>query len=346
MKSKRTIIILTIFSLCLLPPKGEAQEMPDYLILEMERTYNKERKLEILWSIIRKTYRIPDYDTTIYFVHRQLDLATKIQNQRGHVNALWAIGLSFKKKEDFKKAGLFLLKAYQKYKYMNDDKNIAVSSHHLGQVLVETNDFEMAVEYLQESLKNYQKLGDSTSVAILYYDIGRFFGSLNQFEKSFNHLEYSLTMNKKDNDANLKSKIYNIKGFNYYRLKEYKKAIKAYSKAKEYAEGLDDFEKKSAFAYNNIGEVYIEIEDYQNAKKHFEKALFFKRNLGDSELLAGTLINMAKLALLENQPSKSITYLEEIIQLLDKDRFSNNLSEASVLLAKAYKRKKILPREI
>ena len=105
----------------------------------------------------------------------------------------------------------------------------------------------------------------------------------------------------KDKDADLKSKIYNIKGFNYYRLKEYKKAINAYSKAKEHAMRLDDFEKRSAFTYNNIGEVYIEMEDHQSAKKHFEKSLFFKWNLGDRELLAGTLVNMAKLALLENQ---------------------------------------------
>ena len=65
--------------------------MPDSLIIELERTYNKERRLEILWEIVKKTFKIRNPDTTIYFAKKQMDLAEMIGDKNRYAGAMWKI---------------------------------------------------------------------------------------------------------------------------------------------------------------------------------------------------------------------------------------------------------------
>ena len=341
MGSAKMIINLVIFLILLTPLTGQGQEMPDSLIMELERTYDKERRLEILWEVI-KLINKKDPDTAIYFAKKQRDLAKIIENKKGYVNAVWALGRIYKRKEKLKEAVAFLFEAHDGYEMLNNEPMVASALYNIGQVFMNGYDFENALLYLHKALNQYRNLEDNQRQAYAHYEIARCYVNTANYEKSLFHLDQSLSLNCRETEMSFTSKIYNYIGINYYKLKSYDKAIENYSKAEKYAVGLEDYNTKSAMAYNNIGEVYVEKKDYVRAWSHYEKALELKRKLGDKELLAGTLINLGKLALLENKPSEAISYLEEITCILDKDRLSNNLKEATVLLAEAYKSKQNL----
>ena len=316
--------------------------MPDSLIFELERTYNKERRLEILWEIVKRTYEISNYDTTIHFAKRQLDLAEILEDKGGRANATWRIARSYMCKGDLNIAGTYLFKSLHLFEQLPHESNVAAALYNIGQVFKRGNDIDNSILYLQRALDLYTRTNEGQFQAKTHYELARGYLGIENHSKALFHLNQCIKVNDQTENQGLTSKAYNHLGINYYKLKKYDKAIQSYNKAKEYANGLEDYDKKSAIAYNNIGEVYVEKKDHGKAWSHFEKALDIKRQIGDKEFLAGTLINLGKLALLENRPSDAICYLEEIICILDKDRLSNTLKEASVLLSEAYKSKQIL----
>ena len=342
MGSVKSIIKLFVFFVLPWPLNGQGQEMPDSLIMELERTYNKERKLEILWKVVRKTYRVSDYDTTMFFAKQQLNLAKILENKKRYADATARIGMLYKFKKKFHNAGAHLFQALHLYEQLGDKDNTAMVLYNIGQVFKKGGEFEKSVLYLQKALDIYKFLDEEQFEAKTHYELARGYLELGNHNKSLFHLNQCLKLNDVSENQGLTSKAHNYLGINYYQLKLYDKAIEEYSRARDYAVGLADYDKKLAIAFNNIGEVYVEKGDYEKARSHYEKALALKREYGDLELLAGTLINLGKLALLENRPSEAIPYLEEIIFILDKDRLSDNLKEASVLLAEAYKSKQDL----
>ena len=335
------------FLILLLPFKVQGQDMPDSLIFELERTYNKERRLEVLWEIVRRTFEIRNYDTTIYFAKQHLDLAETVGNEKKYAKAIWAIALCYKHNGEFNNAGSYFFKALHLYEQLGYEKEAGNAFYYIGQVFKKGNDFEKGISYLNRALDTYKSINDDQFQAKAHYEIARGYLEKGNHDKSLFHLDRCLKLNDPHENRGLTSKVHNYLGINYYQLKLYDKAIEEYIMAKQFAIGLKDYDKKSAIAYNNIGEVYVEKKDYKEAWSHFEKALGIKRKLGNQEFLAGTLINLGKLALLENRPSVAISYLEEITLILDKDRLSNNLKEASVLLSEAYESKQNLtPKDL
>lgn len=341
MESTKTIVALLTFLAFLSPLKGQEQYMPDSLIMEMKRTYNKERRLEILWEIVKETHE-SNPDTAIYYANEQQKLAKVLGNEEKFVRAIWARGIIHKLNGNLKEAVNCFFESLDLYRKMNRTEKIAIALYNIGQVIMEGKNFSNALLYFKEASNLNNERKDYQRVAKAQYEIARCYLEMANYNKSLFHLNQCLKMNKSSENQGLTSKAHNYLGINYYKLKEYDKAIMEYSKARRYAIGLADYDKKSAIAYNNIGEVYVEKKDYQKAWSNFNKALALKRKLGDQELLAGTLINLGKLALLENRPSEAISYLEEIISILDKDRLSDHLKEASILLSDAYKSKQDL----
>ena len=334
--------LLTTFIIFLSPHDSTAQEIPDSLIMELERTYNKESRLELLWEIVVKSYETADYDTTIYFARQHLNLAKSLGKKDKSTKAIWAIGLSYKQKGDFNNAAPNMFKALKLFEEANQKTDIYYALYNIGQIFKKGNDFEKGISYLKRALDMSRSLKDNQLQAKAHYEIARGYLELGIHKKSLFHLDQCLKKNDLTVNQGLTSKAYNYLGINYYQMALYDSAIVKYSKAKEYAVGLSDYDTKSAIAFNNIGEVYAELKEYAMAKSHYQEALTLKRKLKDPDLLAGTLINLGKLALLENQPSEAIPYLEEIILILDKGSLSKNLKEASVLLAEAYKSKQNL----
>lgn len=316
--------------------------MPDSLIRALETTYDEEERLKLLWKIVKKTFQIPEYDTTLYFAGVQERLAKKSKNQKMFANAIWAKSMVYREKGNLRITIKYLIEAHDLYKELKDKRKVPIALYNVGQIFFEVNDIENALFYLRQALKENRKSKNGIFSAAIHYEIARCLIEVADYEKSLFNLRQCIKINDIKINPGLTSKAHNYLGVNYYKLKEYDQAIIEYKRSRELAVGLKDYNLKSAISHNNIGEVYIEKKDYQSARMYYEKALILKRELDNKELLAGTLINLAKLDLLENKPSSAISHLEEIVHILDKNRISKNLKEASLLLNQAYKSKQNL----
>ena len=309
------------------PMVSWGSQFPEKKIIELEKTVEKEKKVEILWDIVKITYRL-DLDTALYFAKEQHQLANLLNNKRQIVNATWAMALIHKKKGFLRNAATYLFQAHDMYLELDDLKNIAVSLYHIGQVFIAGKDYNNAILYLNQAIDNYQRLEDFKKLANVNYDLARCLLELDQFKKAIYHLDQSLIINQKARDSTLTSKIYNYLGATYFNMKEYDEAIKEYFLSMKAAEGLEDFKKKSAIAYNNIGESYLYSGDLENAEQYLLKALALKKELGDHDFTLSTQVLLSRLAIKKKEYDKALDYLQEGILVADKSVINPNLMDA------------------
>ena len=295
--------------------------------MELEKSMSNEAKLELLWEIVVETSE-SHYDTALYFASKQLELAKTTGNDERYLNAVWATGLIYKWKGALKNAATYLFEAHQLYSKEGNKKNIATALYNIGQVFKAGNDIENGILYLKHALDLYQKINDDQLEAKTHYELARGYMGVEKYQKSLFHLNQCLLLNDSSKNQSLTSKAHNYLGATYFNKKEYNKAIEEYFLSMEAAEGLKDFKKKSAIAYNNIGESYLYSGDLKNAEIYLLKALKLKKELGDHDFTLSTQVLLSRLATKKEEYEKALAYLQEGIMLADKSIINTNLMDA------------------
>ena len=293
----------------------------------MENALDEEAKVEFLWEIVKITYKT-HIDTALYFAEQQRSLAKAIGNEERYMNAVWYTGVIYKKKGELRNAATYLFEAYQLYKKQEDKIKMATALYNIGQVFKAGNDFKNGLKYLQKSLSLYQQIDNDQLEAKTHYEIARGCIAIDSYEKSLFHLNQCLLLNNSNKNQSLTSKAYNNLGATHFNMKEYEKAIKEYFSSIKAAKGLEDFNKKSAIAYNNIGESYLYSGDLKNAELYLLKALKLKKELGDHDFTLSTQVLLSRLATRKKEYDKALAYLQEGIMMADKSVINTNLMDA------------------
>lgn len=303
------------------------KQLPENKMAELEKTSDKRAKVELLWEIIKDTHM--DYpDTAIYFADKMGDLAKAIGNEKRYTNSVWAKAIIYRDRGALKNSATYLFEAHQLYKKANDNKNVAIALYNIGQVFQAGNDFTNALLYLERALNYYQSNGDAPMAAKAHYEMARCYIEIKDYEKSLTHLNQCLSSNDDKKNQSLTSKAHNYLGATYFKMKQYDRAIEEYMLSIEAARGLKDFKKKSAIAYNNIGEAYLYNDDLNNAGVYLQKALTLKDELGDPNFALSTRVLLSRLATKQQDYKKALTYLEEGIMVADKSVINTNLMDA------------------
>ena len=317
-----------VFLLLLLPQALSLKaQLPTKKIKALEKPIDDEAKLELLWEIVIETSE-SHYDTALYYANKQMKLAKAIENDERYLNAVWAKGLIYKWKGALRNAATYLFEAHQLYQEKGDKKNTATALYTIGQVFKAGNDFENGILYLENALNSYREISDHQFEAKAHYEIARGCIEIEKYEKSLFHLNQCLLLNDNGKNQALTSKAYNYLGATYFNMKEYDKAVKEYFSSIEAARGLEDFNKKSAIAYNNIGESYLYSGDLKNAELYLLKALKLKKELGDHDFTLSTQVLLSRLATRKKEYDKALAYLREGIMMADKSVINTNLMDA------------------
>ena len=306
---------------------GLCAKLPSEKIKKLENSHGKEAKLELLWEIVIETSET-HYDTALYYAGKQRELAKVLGNKERYLNAVWASGLIYKWKGALRNAATYLFEAHQLYRESGDKKNIATALYNIGQVFKDGNDNENGILYLKNALNLYEEIRDHQFQAKAHYEIARGFIDTKKHQKSLYHLNQCLLLNDNTKNQSLTSKAHNYLGATYFNMEKYDQAIEEYLLSIEAARGLKDFKKKSAIAYNNIGESYLYSGDLQNAETYLSKALKLKRELGDHDFTLSTQVLLSQLAAKKEEYTKALAHLQEGIMLADKTIINANLMDA------------------
>ena len=319
--------IFVCLLLLVIPLISQGGQLPEKKILDLEKISNNNTKVDLLWEIVKITFESHP-DTALYFAREQLEIAKTTGNQERYINAVWAIGIIHKDRGTLQEAATYLFEAHRLYKDLNYIEKIPIVLYNIGQVFMAGKDYNNAILYLKNTLSLYQQLDIDHKESKTHYEMARCYIEMGNYEKSLFHLHECLSLNDSSKNQSLTSKAHNYLGATYFNKKEYNKAIEEYFLSMEAAEGLKDFKKKSAIAYNNIGESYLYSGDLKNAEIYLLKALKLKKELGDHDFTLSTQVLLSRLATKKEEYEKALAYLQEGIMLADKSIINTNLMDA------------------
>jgi tetratricopeptide (TPR) repeat protein len=177
------------------------------------------------------------------------------------------------------------------------------SYNNLAAIYQDLGHYQKALIAQQKALKIFEAIvePEHTFLATSYFNLATIYQALGQYKEALQNLD---TVTKYQKNA----KAFYLKGFYYYKLKQYQKATKTYQKVIE----IDSTLKPKPY-YNNIGLAYAKNHQFPEAKAAFtEYQKLYPKN-------GQPYRNWAMYYALQNQKEKALENLEKAIALGYKD---------------------------
>ena len=326
--------------------KPTSYSREDSLYQDYKNAIYPKDKIPILRQLGKLTLRY-DLKKSLEFTESYLKLCEEYGADENKADAYWMMGWVNGCLENNNESLEYYLKARTYYLRLGGDLIVADVYNNVGNIFMNTKKFGKARSYYFQSIQINRRFNDLSALTRNYFNLSVCEMRDKNYEQSLEYMnkamEYAigLSSSERTND------IINLRGINYYYQGNYSRAREYYFQAIVHIDSAENKARRLGMAYNNIGETYREEGDYQKASMYFEKALVCKKQYTNPQSVASTLINISKLKLLQNQPEKAITFLEETFEVLDNDRRYPELKEASELLVEAYKNKShFIPEDI
>ena len=307
------------------------------------QAYKSARYPKDKMPILRKLGKLTlDYDLkkSLEFTESYLKICEEFGTDQDKADAYWMMAWVTGSLENDNVALEYYLKAKTYYLRQGEESTIANIYNNIGTIFMNAKKFEKARSYFFQSIKINQRFNDLSKLTRNYFNLTLCEMRDKNYDQSLIYLDKATEYANELSSSERVNDLINLKGIIYYYQENYSTARKYYFQAIIHIDSAENKARRLGMAYNNIGETYREEGDYQKASEYFEKAMVFKKQYANPESVASTLINISKLALLQNQPETAIAFLEETFNILDNDRMYPKLKEASELLVEAYKNKK------
>ncbi len=253
-------------------------------------------KLSYASDVLAKEYMGVNPDSGILYANRSLAIARKIKRYEYQIDALVTLGIIYRETGEFNTA---LEKLHEALKIADEQK---IDPYYYERIYTTLN-----LAYTEQG--NY-------TVGIEYG-----FKALKQIEKNHDTLAMALANN---NIANT-----------YFQIKQYRKAMKHYTIALDYANAIHE-EYGQSLLTGNIGSVYYEMEEMDSAKIYFDKFLILARKVQDMGGEGMAYINLGNYYQKKNDYKKAIDYFIKSEKIFADLKMQPNLSDVYFSLATSY----------
>ena len=227
-------------------------------------------------------------DDGIKYARQALDLATKLDWEKGIGNANNYIGVNYQFKTDCSKALEYYLKALQISRETGDKNGIAIVTGNIGNVYNQLCDYPKALEYYLNALKIEEEIANKKGMTSTIANIGTVYQAQSDYPKA---LEYYLKALKMYEDAGNKNGIAVVTGNIgkiYYYKHDYPKALEYDFKQLKIDIELGD-SSGIANITGDIGSTYASMHNYVTAIAYEQRSLKMANEIGDEHLSASVL---------------------------------------------------------
>lgn len=170
----------------------------------------------------------------------------------------------------------------------------ATAYKRIGQNLSVLGRNKEALNRYGKAIEIFKKNGDSAKLASLYYSQGLIYFAESNYELSTRKHQAAFNIFKRLKDTVLMAKMLNSISINLMYKSDYPTALANYLKAARlYEDAKADKSLEYAQVINNLGLLYARLEDYAKSIDYHERALSTFRSLGNKQLEADALSNLA-----------------------------------------------------
>jgi len=340
------VVLLSLQGAGIVYGQKQGRALIDSLLQRLPKANNDTDKVNILTGL-SGTYPVANTADAIKCATKAIDLAEKINWEKGILNAYFSQGVNYESIHDLPAALKYYNAAKSKAETVGDKKNIARSLYSIGDVNAAQKNYTVALQNYQQSLKIYQELKDTLFIAQTLGNIGIFYGRQDSQALAVSYdlsaaIYYVRTGNKAEmariygniavdyqNQFNYPSAMdYDVKALNLYtELKNKDGEARILSNMGVIYQNEDDFDKALSLSLRslkiyevldqkddlsrvliNIATAYNSKSNYPGALEYFFKALNLNEDVGNKDGIATASNQIGWVYFFQNNFSKAMEY--------------------------------------
>ena len=253
-------------------------------ILQAKPDTNKVKSLsDLCWE-----YRTKSADSAIIFGEQALELAQNLNFQKGIAQAYNDLGIIYIDKANYRRATEYLEQALTIREGINDFTGIASIHNKLGIIHQKQGRLKDALEHQISALKIFQQLKQDkwigyslNNIAIIHNNLGNLEKALEYHQKA---LEYRILLKDREGETTSYGNMANL----YANMKDTLQAVEYYKKAIDLSRELENNDLLSA-NLSNMANIFMARKNYNEALKLYNESLTIREKTGDSKGISSTL---------------------------------------------------------
>lgn len=272
-------------------------------------------------------------DSTIIIALQAVELADKIDFQKGKALALKNVGLGYYYQGKYVETLDYWTQSLNLFESIKDEEGISNLLNNIGAVYNDRGDDVKALDYALRSLSIAEKLGVKLRILSALNTVANIYYSKKQtWDKALDYLLRALPLCEETGNTEAYGIISGNIGEIYYEKGNDSKAVEYYNKAITTLENNPN----APFAYNGIGKVYTRQGNFEQALKYHNQALAMAEKLNVPQRIIETLQGVADVYKEKGDYSKAIVYYNRAEILADELKSNHNLKDIYEATAKTY----------
>ncbi|MCD4691624.1 MAG: tetratricopeptide repeat protein [Calditrichales bacterium] len=336
------LIFLSVFA------KAQIKKI-DSLNIELKRTIDPAKKIDILLNISRLYMRLKE-DSSLIYSQKALIYSDELKDTVRTALSKQRIGKIYITSGKYKSADKILKESAELFIIKHDSLNYAMVLSDLSKVQNFEGDYNNAIKCLIEARTVLRKLNDINREAQILNKLGILYLSLNQNDKAIEYYNYALDIMIKEgykpaisalyiNIGNVYSNLGENETNNVKKLTFCRKAEIYYQKALPIKKEINDT-KGLGTCLLNIGVNYSRMQKYKLAEKYLSEAVEICKKTNNLTHLYTSYQNLANNYANSSEFAKALKYAEMVFQAYEKEQFESGVklkSENHETLFQIYK---------
>ncbi|HPR58878.1 MAG TPA: tetratricopeptide repeat protein [Bacteroidales bacterium] len=333
---KYLIIIAITFLITISHPAARAGRHVDSLKYLLNKTFDKEQRIDILLDISTKYYFI-NIDSLLLFANQAYNEAIAAGYTQGEIRALHRKSQYYLKAGDYNMA-VDLVKQARILSEKSGKKELLASTMMInGDILMSISILDQAFEYYTNALDilnviaplSKDKYNCLSKIATLQANMGNLDDAQKTLEDA---LSGAKTINDKPlilNNLNNLAGVYNLKGDHQKALGLFREALR-----------MNRADRNNYFVainLSNIAAVLQDLGDSTLAQNCYDSSMFYVNLTGNLHLRCNILLWRGKFFCNRNMYQKALKDLHIVFQISEESGWHNFASESAELLSRIYR---------
>ena len=263
------------------------------------------------------------------------DLAKKTDYQRGLGFAHKLLGLGYVYQGNYLEADIEFKASLAVFEAIDFKDGISNILNNLGSLSFVMGDDAKSIDYHLQSLRVAEEIDNKFRIATNLNNIGTVYANKEAtYDKALDYFLRALPIFEEiEYPEGIGTASVNI-GETYFKAGSYDSALNFFETSIRMYEGTAD----AALALSYVGEIYAGRNDFENAFKYHEQAVAITEKLGAQQLLAQSLLSLAKTLNKKGDLRKSIVVSEKAQKISEEIKARQEIKSAYESLAESYAR--------
>ncbi|MCP4456716.1 MAG: tetratricopeptide repeat protein, partial [Cytophagales bacterium] len=290
----------------------------------------------LLLNDISDSFTHVDFEKSLNYAHKAMDLAEKLNFIKGKAISLNAIGYAHLSKGNYQLSFDYLQKSLKISEEIGDKRVIAQSMTNIGLNNWQQSNYPLALEYYQKSMKIYEENGDKRDIAICLNNIGLLYQEQANYPFAIDYFQKGEKIFENMGDKQGIAMVSNNIGECHEDQGNYSLAFEHYIKSLKICEESND-KLGIAILSGNIGSIYLEFDNFPKAIEYYKRSLETSIEIGDKWYAIEVYYKLGTLYLKKDNYEKALDYTLQSLNVAKELEALNNLKDIYKQLTQVYK---------